>query len=166
MHYIQLRDGLIPTTYGTLGGPNNPIFEYTLYTTSCYSVNQPSKPLPMWFIDCISGKSAAYHQAMEAAQGVNDWGLMAEMACYHEADTRILNIAAEMHALEAELSIVKAICHQSWMHLKGAKAHHRLAELQALETHRSIHLHSCAAVMDSIDTYKAGLRFGCGRPSF
>jgi hypothetical protein len=65
--YIQLGDGLIPTTYGTLGGPDNPIFEYTLYATSCYSVDQPSKPLPMWFIDCISSKSAAYHQAMEAA---------------------------------------------------------------------------------------------------
>lgn len=164
--YIQLGDGLIPTTYGTLGGPDNPIFECTLYATSRYSVDQPSEPLPMWFIDCISGKSAAYHQAMEAAREVNDWGLMAKMACYHEADTRILNIAAKMHALEAELSVVKAVCRQSWMRLEGAKAHHHLTELQALKTHRSIRLRGHAAVMDSVDTYKAGLRFGCGRPSF
>ena len=78
------------------------------------------------------------------------------MARYHEADTHILNIAAEMHTLNSKLSIVKVVCHQSQAHMEGAKAHHRLTELQSLDSY-------CAT---RISAHEGGLLFGCGRPSF
>ena len=110
----------------------------------------------MWLIDTISGKSSSYHQAIELARSTDDWGLAAEIARYHEADTRVLNIAAEIHVLDCELQVVKATSRQSRSHLEGARAQHCLRALQALDTRRP----TCT------NAHAGGLRFGRGRPSF
>ena len=110
----------------------------------------------MWLIDAISGKSSSYHQAMDLARSMDDWGLVAEIARYHETDTRVLNIAAEIHALDCELQVVKAASRQSCSHLEGARAQQHLRALQALDTRRPIHANAHAG----------GLRFARGRATF
>ena len=50
---------------------------------------------------------------MDLARSTDDWGLAAEIACYHKSDTRVLNIAGEIHALDCELQVAKAASHQS-----------------------------------------------------
>ena len=132
--YIKLGNGPIPFALGTLGQPGDPIFQYDLFAAPSYIRDSPTKPLPMWLIDAISGKSSSYHQAMELARSTDDWGLAAEVARYHEADTRILDIAAEIHALDCELQVVKASARHSRSRLEGAHAQHRLRALQALDT--------------------------------
>lgn len=67
----------------------------------------------MWLIDTISGKSASYHQAMELARSTDDWGLVTELARYYKSDTRVLNIAAEIHALDCKLQVAKVASRQS-----------------------------------------------------
>jgi hypothetical protein len=109
----------------------------------------------MWLIDAISGKTSSYHQAMDLACSTDDWGLAAEIARYHETDTRVLNIVAEMHVLDCELQVVKAASRQSRSHLKGAHTQHRLRALQALDTHRPTR----------VNAHAAGIRFSCGRLS-
>ena len=93
---------------------------------------------------------------MDLAQSTDNWGLVAEVAHYHEADTHILNIAAEIHALDCELQVVKASTRQSCSRLEGARAQHRLRALQVLDTCRPTHANAHAT----------GLCFGRGRPSF
>ena len=110
----------------------------------------------MWLIDAIGGKSSSYHQAIDLARSTDDWGLAAEVARYHEADTRILNIAAEIHALDCELQLVKAEARQSRSRLEGARAQHRLRALQALDTRRPTRANAHAG----------GLRFARGRATF
>ena len=110
----------------------------------------------MWLIDAISEKSSSYHQAMDLARSIDDWGLVAEIARYHETDTRVLNIAAKIHTLNCELQVVKAASHQSRSHLEGAHAQQHLRALQALDTRRPIHANAHAG----------GLRFAHGRASF
>ena len=154
--YVKLGNGPIPFALGTLGQENDPIFHYDLYAAPSYIRDSPTEPLPMWLIDAIGGKSASYHQAMDLARSTDDWGLAAEVARYHEADTRILNIAAEIHALDCELQIAKAETRQSRARLEGARAQHRLRALQALDTRRPTRANAHAA----------GLRFARGRASF
>ena len=154
--YIKLGNGPIPSALGTLGQEGDPIFHYDLYTAPSYIRDSPTKPLPMWLIDAIGGKSSSYHQAMELARSTDDWGLAAEVARYHEADTRILNIAAEIHALDCELQIAKAETRQSRSRLEGARAQQRLRALQALDTRRPTRANAHAA----------GLRFARGRATF
>ena len=154
--YIKLGNGPVPFALGTLGQEGDPIFQYDLYATPSYIRDSPTKPLPMWLIDTIGGKSSSYHQAMDLARSTDDWGLAAEVACYHEADTRILNIAAEIHALDCELQIAKAETRQSRGRLEGARAQHRLRALQALDTRRPTRANAHAA----------GLRFARGRATF
>ena len=132
--YIKLGNSPIPFALGTLGQPGDPIFQYDLFAAPSYIRDSPTKPLPMWLIDAISGKSSSYHQAMELARSTDDWGLAAEVARYHEADTHILDIAAEIHALNCELQVVKASARHSRSRLEGAHAQHRLRALQALDT--------------------------------
>jgi hypothetical protein len=111
--YIKLGNGPVPFVLGTLGQENDPIFHYDLFAAPSYIRDTPTEPLPMWLINTIFGKSSSYHQAMDLARSTNDWGLAAKLACYHEADTSILNIVAKIHALNCELHVVKAASHQS-----------------------------------------------------
>ena len=154
--YVKLGNSPIPFALGTLGQEGDPVFQYDLYAAPSYIRDSPTEPLPMWLIDAIGGKSASYHQAAELARSTDDWGLAAEIARYHDADTRILNIAAEIHALDCELQVVKASVRQSRSHLKGARTQQRLRALQALDTRRPTHANAHAG----------GLRFTRGRASF
>ena len=154
--YVKLGNGPVPFALGTLGQEGDPVFQYDLYAAPSYIRDSPTEPLPMWLIDAIGGKSSSYHQAMDLARGTDDWGLAAEVARYHEADTRILNIAAEIHALDCELQLVKAEARQSRSHLEGARAQHRLRALQALDTRRPTRANAHAG----------GLRFARGRATF
>jgi hypothetical protein len=85
----------------------------------------------MWLIDAISSKSSSYHWAIELARSTDDWGLAAKVARYHESDTHVLNIVAEIHMLNCELQVVKATSRQSRSRLEGARAQHHLQALQA-----------------------------------
>ena len=154
--YVKLGNGPVPFALGTLGQEDDPIFQYNLYAAPAYISDSPTEPLPMWLIDAIGGKSSSYHQAMDLARSTNDWGLAAEIARYHEADTRILNIAAEIHALNCELQLAKAETCQSHSRLEGARAQHHLRALQALDTRRPTRANAHAA----------GLRFARGRATF
>ena len=154
--YIKLGNGPIPFALGTLGQEGDPIFKYDLYAAPSYIHNSPTEPLPMWLIDTIGGKASSYHQALDLARSTDDWGLAAEVARYHEVDTRILNIAAEIHALDCELQLAKAETRQSRSRLEGARAQHRLRALQALNTRRPTHANAHAV----------GLRFARGRATF
>ena len=154
--YIQLGNGSVPFALGTLGQEGDPVFKYDLYAAPSYIRDSPTEPLPMWLIDAIGGKSSSYHQAMDLARGTDDWGLAAKVARYHEADTRILNIAAEIHALNCELQLAKAETRQSRGCLEGARAQHRLRALQALDTRRPTRANAHAA----------GLCFTRGRATF
>ena len=93
---------------------------------------------------------------MDLARSTDDWGLAAKLACYHETDTCVLNIVAEIHVLDCELQVVKVASCQSRSCLKGAHAQHRLRALQALDTRCPTHANAHATE----------IRFGCGRPSF
>ena len=154
--YIKLGNGPVPFALGTLGQENDPVFPYDLFAAPSYIRDTPTEPLPMWLIDTISGKSSSYHQAMDLARSTDNWGLAAEIACYHEANTRVLNIAAEIHALDCELQVVKVASRQSRSRLEGARASHRLRALQALDTRRPTRANAHAT----------GIHFGHGRPSF
>ena len=134
--YIKLGNGPVPCVLGTLGHNGDPIFQFDLFAAPSYIQSSPTEPLPMWLIDAISGKSSSYHQAIELARSTDDWGLAAEVARYHESDTRVLNIVAEIHTLNCELQVVKATSRQSRSRLEGARAQHRLRALQALDTRR------------------------------
>ena len=154
--YVQLGTSPIPFALGTLGQEGDLIFQYDLFAAPSYIRESPTEPLPMWLIDAISGKSSSYHQAMDLARSTNDWGLVAEVARYHETDTRILNITGEIHALDCELQVAKANARQSQSCLEGARAPQRLRALQALDTRRPTRANAHAA----------GLRFARGRASF
>ena len=154
--YIKLGNGPVPFALGTLGQENDPVFPYDLFAAPSYIRDTPTEPLPMWLIDTISGKSSSYHQAMDLARSTDNWGLAAEIACYHEANTRVLNIAAEIHALDCELQVIKVASRQSRSRLEGARASHRLRALQALDTRRPTRANAHAT----------GIHFGHSRPSF
>ena len=154
--YIKLGNGPVPFALGTLGQEGDPIFQYDLFAAPSYIHDTPTKPLPMWLIDAISGKLSSYHQAMDLARSTDDWGLAAKIARYHEANTRVLNIAAEIHALDCELQVIKVASRQSRSRLEGARTSHHLRALQALDTRRPTRANAHAT----------GIRFGRGRPSF
>ena len=154
--YIKLLDTAIPCALGTMGRLGDPEYVFDLYAASQYSIDQPTEPLPVWFLENIQGNSASYHQVVEAAKQIDDWGLLGELGRFHEADTRILNIQGQMHALEAELHVAKAVLRQARVRMEGAQAHRRLAGLHSLDTNRTFER---AQRLDNA-------RLGRGRPRF
>ena len=155
-HYIKLGNSPVPFALSTLSQDSDPIFQYNLFAAPSYIRDTPTKPLPMWLIDAISGKSSSYHQAIELAHSTDNWGLVAKLTRYHESDTHVLNIAAEVHALNCKLQVAKAASRQSRSRLEGAHAQYHLRALQALDTR-----HPTRA-----NAHAAGICFSCGRPSF
>jgi hypothetical protein len=138
---------------GCLGDPS---YVFNLYAASCYTMDQPTEPLPTWFLENIQGNSTSYHQVVEVAKQIDDWGLLGELGRFHEADTRILNIQGQMHALEAKLHIAKAVIRQARVRMEGAQAHQRLVGLHSLDTN-----HTFKRVQRLDNT-----RLGRGQPQF
>ena len=111
--YIKLGNNPVLFALGTLGQDGNPIFQYDLFTAPSYNQRSPIELLPMSFANAILRKASSFHQAMELAHGTDNWGLVAKITRYHESDTRVLNIVAEIHVLNCELIVVKVASRQS-----------------------------------------------------
>ena len=79
VRYIKLPDTSIPCALGTMGCSDDPTYVFDLYAASRYTVDQPTKLLPAWFLKNIQGNSASYHQVVEAAKQIDDWGLLGEL---------------------------------------------------------------------------------------
>jgi hypothetical protein len=101
--YIQLLDGPVPRTTGTLGGPDNPVFTTEVYAQPSSNVGVANLPVPKWLLRAIDGDSEIFDAfTLEVQDTTQDWGLYTDVCCYHHVDTELTHIAARIRALEAE----------------------------------------------------------------
>jgi hypothetical protein len=101
--YIQLLDGPVPRTAGTLGGIDDPVFTTEVYAQPSSNISVANPPVPKWLLRAIDGDSEIFEAfALEVQDTTQDWGLYTDICCYHHTDTKLTRIAARIHALEAE----------------------------------------------------------------
>jgi hypothetical protein len=101
--YIQLLDGPVPRTAGTMGGPDDPVFTTEVYTQPSSNVGVANPPVPKWLLRAIDGDSEIFDAfALEVQDTTQDWGLYTDICRYHHTDIELTNIASCIRALEAE----------------------------------------------------------------
>jgi hypothetical protein len=124
--YIQLLDGPVPRTAGTLGGPGDPVFTTEVYAQPSSNVGVANLPVPKWLLCAIDGNSEIFDAfALEVQDTTQDWGLYTDICRYHHIDVELTHIAARIRALEAE---------EAETHITLANCRHRLHAANAGET--------------------------------
>ena len=79
-----------------------------LYATPDYTSDKPLEPLPTWLCHCLWGNRATYSILEDAVNGLNDWGLLADIHQYRQFDQDNAYLVQKLELLEAEhKSIVK-----------------------------------------------------------
>jgi hypothetical protein len=80
-----------------------------IYAQPC-QVGEPIKPLLQWFEAILWGLSATYNTMVKAASELDDWGIKADLICFHELDDQMQEADAEERKWEAH-GAVFAITH-------------------------------------------------------
>ena len=143
---------------GTLGGPNNRIHLHELYAQPSIARETTPDIVPTWFLQAITANATPYAHVIDEIRKYGDWGLEAEVERYHNNDTRLVELQAEMRETQAKIdscTIQKHACHY---HLARADVGERFASLQAMGAAYQSGEYECTA-------YLRNRKFGCGRPT-
>ena len=143
---------------GTLGGPNNRIHLHELYAQPSIARETTPDIVPTWFLQAIATNATPYAHVLDEIQKYGDWGLEAEVERYHNNDTRLIELQAEMCKIQAEIdscTIQKHACHYCLAH---ADVGERFASLQATGAAYQSREYKCTA-------YPRNRKFGRGRPT-
>ena len=151
-HYVRRLPGT-GLIQGTLGGPNDRIHLHELYAQPSIACETTPNIVPTWFLQAITANATPYAHVIDEIRKYRDWGLEAEVERYHNNDTRLVELQAEMWEIQAEIdscTIQKHTCHY---HLVRADVGKRFASLQA----------TGAAYQST--AYPRNHKFGRGRPT-
>ena len=143
---------------GTLGGPNNRIHLHELYTQPSIARETTPDIVPTWFLQAITGNTTPYAHVIDEIWKYSDWGLEAEVERYHNNDTHLVELQAEMREVQAEIdscTIQKHACHYR---LPRADVGERFISLQVTGAAYQSGEYKCTA-------YPRNRKFGCGRPT-
>jgi hypothetical protein len=113
-------------------GPRDAPHIIPIYTSPLLSNDMPAGPLPHWFHGVLTGPHAQFLQMVECARRMNDWGVTANLLCFHEYDEEYQKIHAKIHQLQLDLSTIEqdhSLCEQ-W--LKASRCTEGLTHLEGL----------------------------------
>ena len=83
--YIKRLEGT-SQILGTLGGPSDPYFSHELIAAPHGEVTEFPKVLPAWLVHLLGTDSVAFPTVLREAARLDDWGLVADLECYHALD--------------------------------------------------------------------------------
>ena len=135
--------------------PDNLPWIANIYTEPDYGSTEPPAPLPSWLQSILIGPSVAYHTFQEAVAEINDWGLLANIKQYQEANNHIMSAHTKIDIYNHNLKGLLHYCDLTEGRLEGALAGLRLERLQHI-----------AARLDRESTWRTQSRFqqpGCRR---
>jgi hypothetical protein len=141
--YIQLLDGPVPRTAGTLGGPDDPVFTTEVYTQPSSNVGVANPPVPKWLLRAIDRDSEIFDAfALEVQDTTQDWGLYTDICRYHHTDAELTNIAARIRTLEAKEAETCNTLANCRRRLRAANAGEALAHLAGNDADRHDQRHA------------------------
>ena len=143
---------------GTLGGPSDRSHLHELYTQPSIARETTPDIVPTWFLQAIVANATPYAHIIDEIRKYSDWGLEAKVERYHNNDTRLIELQAEMREIQAEIdscTIQKHACHYR---LARADVRERFASLQATGAAYQSGEYECT-------TYLRNRKFGRGRPT-
>ena len=130
-HYVRHLPGM-GLAQGTLGRPNNHIYSHELYAQPSIAHETTPDIVPTWFLQSIAANTTPYAHIINEVCKYGDWGLEVEIKRYHNNDTRLVQLQAELQELQAEVdscTIQKHACHYC---LARADVGEHFASLQVL----------------------------------
>jgi hypothetical protein len=118
--YIRLCPGEPTLVEGTMGQTDDTVYLEELYAQSRLTPEDVAKPLPVWFSRVCDSGSNLWPQVLSAARGLDDWGLVADLARYRATDAQLhrlhlasLSLEQEIHAAEYRFDAVRGSAFRS-----------------------------------------------------
>ena len=93
---------------------------------------QPVEALPAWFEERVISPMLQYQELYKAARELDDWGIAADIARFHDLDTLEQEVTAEIHKWEARLASYTQSCRATHNRLEGVQASYQLSNFQNL----------------------------------
>jgi hypothetical protein len=117
---------------GSLGGPRDTMHLHELHALPSLVFEHTPDAIPNWFINSIAANSPVFGEVMAEANRLGDWGIQADLERYHNLDTQIHQVQADLRILQEEestLAIKRCTCRYR---LARSDVGERLASLEAL----------------------------------
>jgi len=100
-----------------------------IYATPAFSTN-PVDPIPYWFRDLLTGPSPLFLVLRDAIADLNDWGILADVLCFHNLDEQVSKVHAEIAVLKAKLESLRLTCTITQSCLEASQAHSQVGHLE------------------------------------
>ena len=118
---------------GSLGGPADPLHAYELYAAPIDHRQAMPDTIPPWLTSLLTADTQAYPVLLQEAERLDDWGLVADLECYHKCEVCASCLSNEIASLQAEENYVLQKIRLSHYRLARANAGLRLACCEGLD---------------------------------
>ncbi len=129
--WIKQLDDRHITGYSEHNGTGDLPYVKEIYAAPQDSVLNPPEVLPFWVRETLQGTAIQYQELQWAVRDLNDWGLYAEVLCYHQLDEDILSLKAQLDLNHASLATTQNARLQSVTRLEAARLPKRISHLAA-----------------------------------
>ena len=82
--------------------PNTEPIIAEVYASSIYS-SSPIKPMPYWFYNLLTRPLSLFLTLHDAIANLNNWGILADVLCFHNLNEQVLKAHAKIAILKAKL---------------------------------------------------------------
>lgn len=101
-----------------------------------YATPKPVKPLPPWFKTILLGPSPMYHNFVQAARELKDWGIKADILRFHNMDALLVEANNKVQKWE---TCATAFAHAHQLCKSCLEAMHTPYQLRAFENLGPVH---------------------------
>ena len=127
----QLESGSV-SCYTSMDGPHDSPHIFPIYASPVVSAEDPAEPLPRWLRGILHGPAPMFHNVVEAARTLDDWGVAADLLRYRTLDDEVQGIELQISRLErdrASADHARIICEAR---LEASRCAESLAYLEGL----------------------------------
>ena len=93
---------------------------------------EPVEPLLLWFETILLGPSPMYHNFVQAAGEIEDWGIKADIQRFHDTDTLLVEANNEIAKWEAHAAAFSHACQLCKNCLEATHAPYQLGAFENL----------------------------------
>ena len=103
-----------------------------IYASSTRLPNEPSTPLPIWFLQILQGRTAAFDTLQQASFRLDDYGIPADLSRYRNLYNELRHTLLDIDRLQAEQELIREHMDQARCRLESCNIAKRLSRYQAL----------------------------------
>jgi len=111
-------------------GKEEPQYAVEIFASPTNDAGIPTKPLHLWFVRLLQGRTSNYEFLHDTAIDLSDWEITADITRYHKYEDQLRELHASISAMRAEAKALEVLQESCRNHLSAANVSRRLARLE------------------------------------